>query len=78
MARYQIKEVAKQQGYTLRRLADEAKLSEARLRAIANNRVSDVTVGTLERVAAQLGIPLKDVFERASLDEVPTIPTHAA
>jgi DNA-binding Xre family transcriptional regulator len=73
MARYQIKQVAANQGYTLKRLADEASLSEARLRAIANNRVNDVTVGTLERIAAQLGVPFGDVFEQKSLDEIPTI-----
>lgn len=74
MARYRIKEAVQRRGTTLKRLADEARLSESRLRAIANNRVADVTVGTLERIAAELGIPLKDVFEQSSLDEVPTIP----
>jgi transcriptional regulator with XRE-family HTH domain len=73
MARYQIKDVVARQGYTLRRLADETGLSEPRLRAIANNRVQNVTVRTLELIASTLGVPLRDVFEPASLDEVPTV-----
>ncbi|HWE64831.1 MAG TPA: helix-turn-helix transcriptional regulator [Chloroflexota bacterium] len=73
VARYQIKPLIARQGYTLRRLADETKLSEPRLRAIANNRVENVTIRTLEIIAATLQVPLREVFEPASLDEVPTI-----
>lgn len=79
VARYQVKEVAASRGFTLKRLADEADLSESRVRAIANNRVPDVTVGTLERIAATLAAPFGSLFEKASLDEVPVIvePTTA-
>lgn len=74
VAEYQVKEVAARQGYTLRELADKTGLSEPRLRAIANNRVNNVTVGTLEIIAAELKVPLREVFRPSSLDEVPTIP----
>jgi transcriptional regulator with XRE-family HTH domain len=73
MAHYQIKRLAARQGYTLRRLAAETGLSEPRLRAIANNRVENVTVRTLEAIAATLQVPLGEVFEPSSLEAVPTL-----
>lgn len=73
MARYQVKEISSAEGYTLKRLSDTTGLSLSRLRAIANNRVDDVTVGTLERIAAVLNRPLQDVFEPSTLAEVPTV-----
>lgn len=76
MAEYRIKEAAEKRGYTLHRLAEETGLSEPRLRAIANNRVQNVTIRTLEQIASQLGVPLKDVFAARSLEEVPQVDTR--
>jgi transcriptional regulator with XRE-family HTH domain len=73
MARYQIKEVAASKGISLRRLANISRLNEARLRRLANNKLENVTVRTLEIIAGNLGVPFKDVFEPATLEEVPEI-----
>jgi transcriptional regulator with XRE-family HTH domain len=77
MARYQIGKVAAEEGMTIYRLARKAGVNEARLRLIVNNRVENVTVRTLEQIAIALGRPLAEIFEPASLYEVPRIPNGA-
>ncbi len=74
MARYQIKEIARKQGMSLKRIAAQGGLSETRLRDLANNRLDNVTVRFLEVVAATTRVPLRDLFDPASLNEVPTLP----
>lgn len=72
VAEYRVKEAAQERGYTLHRLAEETGMSEPRLRAIANNRVPNVTIRTLELIASQLQVPLRDIFTRESWDSIPT------
>lgn len=73
MARYRIKEAALERGISLRRLAITSRLNEARLRRLANNKLENVTVRTLEIIASNLGVPFKDVFARSTLEEIPDI-----
>ncbi len=74
MARYQIGKVAAERGMTIYRLARVAKVNEARLRLLVNNKLKNVTVGTLEHIAIALDVPLSEVFEPTSLSEVPQRP----
>lgn len=74
MARYRIKEMAQSRGWTVKMLARRANVDERRLELIADNLAPNVTVGTLERVAAAARCPFREVFEVSSLDEVPNVP----
>ena len=73
VARFAIKQAAERKGVTLKDLAERGGLSESRVRAAANNRIDNVTLYFLEVIAATLDVPLKEVFEQESLDEVPTL-----
>jgi transcriptional regulator with XRE-family HTH domain len=77
--RYRIKECAGRRGYSMRRLAYEAHISESRLRQLANNRpgLANVTVRTLERIAGELQVTLSDLIEPVSLSTVPERPSEA-
>jgi transcriptional regulator with XRE-family HTH domain len=63
-----IAEVAQARGYTKIRLAREAKLSYATVRALWNKPQSDPRISTLDQVAQVLGVTLDDLVERPTLN----------
>jgi transcriptional regulator with XRE-family HTH domain len=75
MARYRIKDVAQERNISLRAIAVRGRLSETRVRDVANNRVDNVTVRFLEAIAAGIGCPFGEIFEPSTLAEVPSFPT---
>jgi transcriptional regulator with XRE-family HTH domain len=62
-----IAEVAQAKGYTKLRLAKEARLSYATIRALWNNPQSDPRISTLDQVAQVLGVTLDDLVKRPTL-----------
>ena len=70
---YRIREVAGSRGWTVKMLAKRANLDERRVELIASNMAKNVTMGTLERLAAAARVPFRDVLDERSLNEIPDV-----
>lgn len=67
MATLKVKQVAKQRGLTLAKLADELGMHPVNLSASLNG---NPTVATLDKIAEVLGVSIADLFEKESKPQI--------
>lgn len=66
MAEFRIKEICKERSLTQKELAEKIGISAVGLaKALAGN----TTIGTLDKIAAALGVPVTELFEAPAADE---------
>lgn len=71
MAKLRVKEVAESKGFTAARLARRADLAYGTVKTIWDDPDRDVTIGTLAKIAAVLGVSVKDLIVNGESGESP-------
>jgi DNA-binding Xre family transcriptional regulator len=69
MVRYRIKALAEERGMPITVLARLAQLDQSRVYNIANNKVENVTMNTLEALAKALGVRVRDLLAEDGEEE---------
>ena len=64
---YRIKELLKEKGLTLSELSEQIKMKSANL-STALNEKSNPTIGTLERIAVALNVPITELFYQPAIE----------
>ena len=71
MVRYRIKALAEERGMPITVLARLAQLDQSRVYNIANNKVENVTMNTLEALAKALGVRVREGHRPDSKNDEP-------
>lgn len=66
---YRIKEVAKEKGLTVSKLAEIVETTQPNLSAIINEKAKP-SIDMLQRIADVLGVHISDLFERPKADTI--------
>jgi len=69
---FRIKEICKDKGVTITQLASELNIKQESLSRTING---NPTVGTLERIAAALNVPITELFDQPETDNTVNCPS---
>ncbi len=69
MARFRVKELARERGLTSEELAQRAGLKISTVRNVWQNRVEDPNYSTLAALASALGVTIEGLVDESEVDE---------